>query len=195
MILLISIFLLLLASFSTLDSSLQFADSADYLPNACDSSYQESLVEEMNQKRSYHQVLNLLLDPNNCYLAQYVQKMADFLAGKGYRPPRPPIDFSEFYADLNRSRSAAIEADEMYHIGDHYPYYGRDPPNATELKKYIFFTQMIWKASQQVTFGCSDSGGFRYLVAAFVPPGNVRGQFADNVLRPRHHDEASETEQ
>ena len=46
------------------------------------------------------------------------------------------------------------------------------------------FTQLVWKASTQIGFGASlSSSGEWIVVAEFDPPGNVQGQFADNVLQ------------
>ena len=174
--------LFLLASFSV-NSSLQ-ENSTGY--NACSVEYQNSLIAEMNLKRYDHYAPDLLLNNYTYELIVYAQERADFLAEKGPEPFKPNIPFSEFDGVLKLNESAQLQVDDMYHIGDDYPYYGEEPP-ADSVQTYGVFTQMIWVASQWVTFGCSDVGGnTRYFAAVFYPPGNVQGEYARNVLPPRH---------
>ncbi|EKM81188.1 hypothetical protein AGABI1DRAFT_127209 [Agaricus bisporus var. burnettii JB137-S8] len=55
------------------------------------------------------------------------------------------------------------------------------------------FTQVVWKASTNL--GCDShhcttgspfgSGDWTYIICRYTPPGNVQGQFAANVGRPR----------
>lgn len=47
------------------------------------------------------------------------------------------------------------------------------------------FTQLIWKNSVQLGVGIAFSSDKQkiYVVAQYSPPGNVHGQYADNVLR------------
>ncbi|MFF3227079.1 CAP family protein [Nocardia suismassiliense] len=55
------------------------------------------------------------------------------------------------------------------------------------------FTQVVWKASTQLTVGIAScpagtifSQPSTYIVARYTPPGNVRGQFPQNVGRPQN---------
>ncbi|WP_157229145.1 CAP family protein [Nocardia brevicatena] len=47
------------------------------------------------------------------------------------------------------------------------------------------FTQLVWKASTQLGVGYASEGGYTAGVALYSPPGNVQGQFPQNVARPR----------
>jgi glioma pathogenesis-related protein 2 len=48
------------------------------------------------------------------------------------------------------------------------------------------FTQVIWKASQELGVGIAQaSDGTWYVVANYRPPGNIGNQFAMNVLQPK----------
>ncbi|VDQ05278.1 unnamed protein product [Trichobilharzia regenti] len=48
------------------------------------------------------------------------------------------------------------------------------------------FTQVIWKSSRKVGFGVkrADNGREVYIVARYQPPGNLFGEFRENVPRP-----------
>ena len=45
------------------------------------------------------------------------------------------------------------------------------------------FTQLIWKSTKEVGFGVANKGNTYYVVANYFPAGNVKGQFATNVLK------------
>ncbi|MGW0251573.1 CAP family protein [Nocardia goodfellowii] len=47
------------------------------------------------------------------------------------------------------------------------------------------FTQLVWKASTRLGIGYASQGGYTVAVALYNPPGNVQGQFPQNVPRPR----------
>lgn len=44
------------------------------------------------------------------------------------------------------------------------------------------FTQLVWKSTRKVGIGISSNG--KYLVANYLPAGNLRGSFQQNVLPP-----------
>ncbi|MEU6829146.1 CAP family protein [Nocardia beijingensis] len=65
-----------------------------------------------------------------------------------------------------------------------------------EIKEYDFnnpgfsmrtghFTQVVWKASTRLGIGYASQGGTTVVVGLYNPPGNVEGQFPQNVARPR----------
>lgn len=45
------------------------------------------------------------------------------------------------------------------------------------------FTQVIWKDTKEVGFGVANKGNTYYVVANYYPPGNIKGNFANNVLK------------
>ena len=46
------------------------------------------------------------------------------------------------------------------------------------------FTQVVWKSSTEVGFGVARaSNGSYYAVGNYYPPGNMYGQFPQNVLK------------
>ena len=167
----------------SVDSSLQYDDFG--YNKVCTHDYQVRLAAAINRNRAIHQTPPLVLDETNYELIRYATEQAAFNAGlRPYPPPRPAMGFGEFDATFTYSWiSPESLIDNFYHAGDDYPYYGREPPMEA-IAKYGVFTQMIWVASQRISFGCADSGGNRFLVATFVPPGNFIGQFAYNVRPP-----------
>lgn len=54
---------------------------------------------------------------------------------------------------------------------------------------YLFFighfTQIVWKNTQYLGVGIAKNAyGRTVIVATYFPPGNYKGQFINNVLRP-----------
>ena len=49
-------------------------------------------------------------------------------------------------------------------------------------KNTSHFTQMIWKSTTDVGFGFKKKGDYYYGVAFYYPPGNVLGEYKENVL-------------
>lgn len=47
------------------------------------------------------------------------------------------------------------------------------------------FTQIVWQNSKEMGAGKAvSSSGAQFVVARYQPPGNVRGQFPENVKKP-----------
>ncbi|KAH8419017.1 hypothetical protein KR222_000773, partial [Zaprionus bogoriensis] len=85
--------------------------------------------------------------------------------------------------------------------GENLCYVSSDPLNCVqlwydEIKDYDFdnpgyspetghFTQLIWKESKSMGIGEHTADGTSYVVARYKPPGNVEGEFPDNVERAR----------
>merc|ERR1712055_148419 len=67
--------------------------------------------------------------------------------------------------------------------------------NIGEIKDYTFgneggqgtghFTQVVWKGSTDVGVGVAQEGSKVVVVSNYSPPGNMRGQYADNVPPPQ----------
>merc|ERR1712055_57142 len=65
----------------------------------------------------------------------------------------------------------------------------------SEIKDYTFgneggqgtghFTQVVWKGSTDVGVGVAQEGSKVVVVSNYSPPGNMRGQYADNVPPPQ----------
>jgi uncharacterized protein YkwD len=46
------------------------------------------------------------------------------------------------------------------------------------------FTQVVWKSTKQIGCGIKYCPSFAFVSCKYAPPGNYRGQFASNVVRP-----------
>ena len=47
------------------------------------------------------------------------------------------------------------------------------------------FSQIVWAASAKLGVGVSSKDGTVIVVANYDPPGNFRGKFIKNVLKPK----------
>merc|ERR1711971_807361 len=61
--------------------------------------------------------------------------------------------------------------------------YGKEP--STGGSEIGHFTQVVWKGSTEVGVGVAQEGSTVVVVANYSPPGNVRGQYAENVPPPQ----------
>lgn len=99
----------------------------------------------------------------------------------------------------------AEEIDKMIHwmydeIVKYEPYFGQPDVPSSVFKDVGHFTQIVWKGTSKV--GCATkvcqplanaaSGqALSFTVCNYGPPGNVAGQYAENVLRPLGHPRVS----
>ncbi len=147
------------------------------------------MAQAINEKRWLQGVPPLVLDTTNKDLVEYVQRFVDQGTGKPEPPVRPPIAFSQFYGVYPKTDSSPEEDIRgLYAMGDDYPYYGQEPPPKSlypYYDRYYVFTQLIWAASRRVFIACSDYGDYRHMLVAFLPPGNIKGEYVRNVRRPR----------
>lgn len=75
---------------------------------------------------------------------------------------------------------AAIEATKLwYNENSKYSYGSGTFSSATG-----HFTQIVWKNSKYLGIGVARSSRGVYVCASYDPPGNVIGQFQQNVVRP-----------
>lgn len=67
--------------------------------------------------------------------------------------------------------------DMWYEEHDQYRY-----GNPGFSKQTGHFTQIVWQSSKEMGVGTAvSSSGAQFVVARYQPPGNVRGQFLENV--------------
>jgi len=51
------------------------------------------------------------------------------------------------------------------------------------------FTQMVWQETRKIGIGVQQDGDTYLIIAVYYPPGNLPGQYASNVFRPRSMDQ------
>ena len=157
----------------------------------CLSAFRSAALERHNQLRDKHGVPRLNLDSNLDNIAQaYSQKLAIIgkLIHSDAKGLGENLEMAWSSVPFNQS------PDNCHKIGQ-----AASQDWYNEIKNYNFnkpgfdmntghFTQLVWKSSIHVGFGLgfSSDGKSYYVVANYSPPGNVIGDFPNNVLPPRY---------
>ncbi|KAL3318528.1 hypothetical protein Ciccas_002806 [Cichlidogyrus casuarinus] len=144
------------------------------------SEFSECALERHNYLRSLHGCPPLKV---NQKLSKECEEYAEFLAKSG-KMEHCEGDFGE-----NLAYKENIEKVELCGAIASNMWYG-------EIRNYDFnkdqqlpsghFSQLVWKACKEVGFGIAFSPNTTraIIVARYLPPGNWRGQWAENVPRP-----------
>ncbi|KAK3937603.1 putative scp-like extracellular protein [Diplogelasinospora grovesii] len=97
---------------------------------------------------------------------------------------------------LGANTAMAQAATDMWYNGEVTKWpaadYGKPNPDFTNFEQWGHFSQLVWKSSQQV--GCASQYcppgtmapgmGSWFTVCNYYPPGNMGGEYGDNVLPP-----------
>ncbi|MDJ0620207.1 MAG: CAP family protein [Calothrix sp. MO_192.B10] len=120
-------------------------------------------------------------------LNNLAQEWAEHLANKGVMEHRPNNPYGEniYYAwssqpgfDVN----GEVPVQAWY---DEEQYYNYNQPGFSSQTGH--FTQVVWKNSTKLGCGKAKSAdGKVFVVCNYDPPGNVQGQFPENVLPPQN---------
>jgi len=51
------------------------------------------------------------------------------------------------------------------------------------------FTQMVWQKTRKIGMGIKQVGNVYEIIAVYKPPGNLPGEYASNVFKPRSMDQ------
>ena len=139
------------------------------------------LLETHNKKRAAHGVEKLTINPK---LNQIAQNFADKLAQtntfhhSGNNFNGQPMG-ENLFMQYGRQMTGDYCTNSWYNEIKDYNFYN---PNAS--KGVVgHFTQIVWKGSREVGFGCgvSRNGGY-FIVANYFPAGNYVGQNDNNVF-------------
>ena len=138
----------------------------------------EEALKQHNKLREMHHANNLKIDDN---LQNYAQKFAEEIANKSEEYHSQclldgKVIGENIYIDDNFITGEKM-TNEFYNEYKNYDF------NKAECEiKALRFTQLIWKNSKEVGFGIakSKSGKF-YCVANYYPPGNLLGEYKENV--------------
>ncbi|KAL9981233.1 hypothetical protein ACROYT_G009908 [Oculina patagonica] len=150
-------------------------------PNSC--------VQAHNAKRALHGSTPMVW---NDMLAQHAQAWANHLAATETFVHDPNTDEGEnlYSAEGPTARNCSVAVEAWYSEEPLYDY-GRPPQTLQEFQEAEIghFTQIVWKATTMVGVGIATIGGGMtpiqtYVVARYLPRGNILGQFATNVARP-----------
>jgi uncharacterized protein YkwD len=147
--------------------------------------FRQAIVRSHNQLRARHGAPPLTLDDAlNAYAQNWAHQLA---ASRTFRHSAGNYGENLYYASSSSDIDAAAVAggaiDSWYNESKRYRY-GSGFSAATG-----HFTQLVWKGS--VRLGCGmarvadGSMNSVYIVCSYDPPGNVTGEFRQNVLPPR----------
>jgi len=145
------------------------------LPSPKLTDLRKELLQLHNQKRKHHNASNLSLSDNLNTLAQ---AWAERLAATQCLQHRPNSGYGE---NVGYCSSGASQVVENWYLECKRYDYAKPSTNCGH------FTQIVWKGSEEVGFGLATSkdGDCVYVVANYNPPGNVMGQYKQNVHPPR----------
>jgi len=131
-------------------------------------------------------------------LAREAQRYANELLARSYRTgkaklihEKPSMGMGEnLYWKDNRKEGTCVDANKSWYSEEKdYDYYTGRSKNG---KAIGHFTQMVWKGTHRFGVGVAIGKSIRYakygnvqtfVVAKYLPPGNVRGHFTQNVGR------------
>ncbi|KAJ7382012.1 hypothetical protein OS493_037714 [Desmophyllum pertusum] len=155
-------------------------------PNPVPQVDEVACLQAHNDKRTLHEWTSQLVW--DATLAQHAKEWADHLASIGTLQHATGTGEGEnlYKATASAVKSCADAVEGWYGEVSYYPF-GNPPNSLSDVSAPIgHFTQVVWKAATHVGVGLKkivNSDGYTetYVVARYSPPGNVWGQFADNV--------------
>jgi pathogenesis-related protein 1 len=134
----------------------------------------EIVLESHNRKRKRHCAKALQWSAE---LAEVAQGWADALKKRGC-----PLDHNKTkYGENLAAGTASVMTGERavdiwYEERDHYKYGPNEGSSATG-----HFTQVVWRDSRLLGCGTATCEGKRLWVCNYDPPGNVKGEYQDEV--------------
>ena len=144
-------------------------------------------VSTHNTYRTKHKSPDVSIDNT---LNQSAQTWAETIAAKGdleHSTNRNNVGENIYWGGGDSANLGSAAVQDWYSEIKDYDYTKPVSSNATG-----HFTQVVWKGSTKVGCGAAPGpatidgtkyDGF-YVVCQYAPAGNVKGQFADNVLKP-----------
>jgi len=143
---------------------------------------EDTFVEEAlrchNKYRAKHNVPPLGVSQELCKAAQ---TWADQLAQKG-NMENSHYGYGEniyWSSGPGHSMKGDVPVEYWYHEEVHFDWGKMDFQKATGS-----FTQLIWKDSRQFGIAKASGGKGTFVVAFYIPPGNVLSKFHENVFHP-----------
>uniref|UniRef100_T1JLR7 Cysteine-rich venom protein n=1 Tax=Strigamia maritima TaxID=126957 RepID=T1JLR7_STRMM len=145
--------------------------------------FENVCLETHNSYRAKHGAQPLILSKELC---QYAREWAQKLAKENKFEHRRNSKYGEniymkWSSDPNHDINGNEPVDDWYaEIKDHV--FGREPSSL----KSGHFTQVVWEKSRELGVGKSKSKSGKIIVVAnYDPPGNMMGDFSQNVHPPR----------
>ncbi|MEV0997719.1 CAP domain-containing protein [Nonomuraea sp. NPDC050202] len=144
------------------------------LPDATNADFLLQALRETNARRDRHQVPPLVMDP---LLVEYAKtRAAEISRQAGYGPVRAGTGEIVFRSEGEEMSEAAEAVAGWYAQCAGYDW---DDPRPCH------FSQLVWKASKAMgaarVAGQGQAHYETYIVFVFEPPGNVDGEYEENV--------------
>ena len=134
----------------------------------------ETVVESHNRKRKRHCAKPLEWSAK---LADVAQGWADKLAKRGCPLEHNDSEYGENLAVGTASVMTGERAvDIWYDENDKYKYGPNEASSETG-----HFTQVVWRKSRRLGCGTAECGDKRLWVCNYDPPGNMKGDYQDEV--------------
>ncbi|KZC10426.1 Cell wall protein PRY3 [Dufourea novaeangliae] len=141
----------------------------------------DGFLELHNEYREFHNSSPLeIVDELN----ELAQEWADDLAKRGVLAYKSDPEYGEniFLGDTAETIKPEDPLKFWYREGRYFKYGEESVENSEDVRH---FTQLVWAATTSVGLGmATDSDGKVYFVCFYQPPGNVSGEYAENVLSP-----------
>lgn len=134
-----------------------------------------------NTYRRMHGARPLQLRPK---IARHAQCWADQLATDDRMSPNPDRRYGENIYTCSGFEPTGFHVSDAWYAENEDKCYDYDKAEFTPAAAH--FTTMVWRETRQLGVGIALSAtGRYYVVASYWPVGNVRQQFAENVLPPK----------
>lgn len=134
----------------------------------------ETLLESHNRKRKRHCAKALEWSAK---LAEVAQGWADALQKRGCPLEHNKTEYGENLASGTASIMTAERAVDIWYEENALYEYGPNEPSS----ETGHFTQVVWRNSRRLGCGTATCGDKRLWVCNYDPPGNMKGDYADEV--------------
>ncbi|XP_054167661.1 Golgi-associated plant pathogenesis-related protein 1-like [Oppia nitens] len=158
----------------------------DPLPDMTDPEFQQDCLKTTNDYRSRHQAPPVTIDPkiveyakSRCQLESQFHRLDNHHRGLDKHLYGENFAWKGNSEDVVGTCKQALE--KWYKEGLNYDY---DNPGTSHNTGH--FSQLVWVGSSQMgcarCYGKGDKYYETYVVCDYHPPGNIRGEYQDNVL-------------
>ncbi|OQV12418.1 putative Golgi-associated plant pathogenesis-related protein 1 [Hypsibius exemplaris] len=145
------------------------------MPGAASSrfgAFETEALRAHNTYRAMHGAAPLRLNQELCNVAQ---NWANYLAQRGSMVHSQTQHGENLYwTSANSVPSGATAVDAWYsEVEDYFSWFGTGPTG--------HFTQVVWKGTREMGIAQSRGRNGVYVVANYSPPGNMQGEYDENV--------------
>uniref|UniRef100_A0A0N5C953 SCP domain-containing protein n=2 Tax=Strongyloides papillosus TaxID=174720 RepID=A0A0N5C953_STREA len=137
--------------------------------------YKRLILTEVNAYRSNHGETSLV---SSSYLNDVAQKLANNYAHRQKVEVNPYAMYGMLYASVKKFLASSI-VKSCYDTKSKYSYILNRPISRAAFS----FTQIVWASTKKFGIGVQHHNGHLYVVLLFLPKGNKKGEFKQNVFK------------